>query len=276
LRRTSPRIYSSGTLSRFSLVKAVDCVRTCLLISLFITCYNDTLFPNTGKAVVALLERLGHTMEFRSAQTCCGQMHYNTGYQREAMPMMQHFLETFRTAETICIPSSSCVAMMRDHYPKMAARSGDPVLVRAIDDLLPKVFELSELLVDKLGVTDVGAFYPHTVTMHPSCHSIRSLHLGSKPFELLKHVRGLSYAEMPEADQCCGFGGTFAIKNADVSAAMLSDKVRCVLSTQAEVCTAVDNSCLMHIAGALSRQRAGVKCVHLAEILASTEEGEAT
>jgi L-lactate dehydrogenase complex protein LldE len=242
-----------------------------LLISLFITCYNDTLFPETGKSVVALLERLGHSVEFRPEQTCCGQMHYNTGYQKEALPMMRHFLETFKTAEVICIPSSSCVAMIRDHYPKMAAQSNDPVLVRAVDDLLPKTFELTELLVDKLGVTDVGAFFPHTVTLHASCHGLRSLHLGDKPARLLRNVRGLQLIELKEADQCCGFGGTFAIKNPDVSAAMLSDKLSCVLDTRAEICTASDNSCLMHIAGALTRQRTGVRCLHLAEILAATE-----
>jgi L-lactate dehydrogenase complex protein LldE len=245
-----------------------------LLISLFIACYNDTLFPDTGKAVVALLEKLGHTVEFRSAQTCCGQMHYNTGYQKEALPLMQHFLDTFATAELICVPSSSCVAMIRDHYPKIAAQSGDPVLVRAIDDLLPRIFELSELLVDKFGITDVNAFFPHTVTLHPSCHSMRSLHLGDKPVQLLRKVRGLKLIELKEADQCCGFGGTFAIKNPDVSAAMLSDKVTTILDTKAEICTAVDNSCLMHIFGALTRQRTGVRCLHIAEILASTEQGE--
>src|SRR5690349_11810680 len=159
-------------------------------ISLFITCYNDTLFPRTGRAVVAVLERLGHTIEFRQAQTCCGQMHYNTGYQAEAMPLMRHFLEVFRDDETICIPSSSCVAMIRDHYPKMAAASGDSAVARAVEKLLPRIFEFSELLVDKLGVTDVGAFFPHSVTLHPSCHSLRSLHLGDKPERLLKQVRG--------------------------------------------------------------------------------------
>jgi L-lactate dehydrogenase complex protein LldE len=247
-----------------------------LLISLFTGCYNDTLFPETGKAVVSLLEKLGHEVDFPLAQTCCGQMHYNTGYKNDARSMMQGFLDTFREAEIICIPSSSCVAMLRDHYPKMAAQSADPVLIRAIDDLLPRVFEFSELLVDKLGLTDVGAFFPHTVTLHPSCHSLRSLHLGDKPAQLLRSVRGLKFVELSDSDQCCGFGGTFAVKNPDVSAAMLSDKITCLLDTKAEICTAVDNSCLMHISGALSRQQAGVKCVHLAEILASTEQGEAT
>jgi L-lactate dehydrogenase complex protein LldE len=242
-----------------------------LLISLFIACYNDTLFPETGKAVVAVLERLGHTVEFRMAQTCCGQMHYNTGYQKEAFPLMRNFLKVFRGAGVICIPSASCVAMIRDHYPKMAREANDPALVEEVDQILPRVFEFSELLVDKLQTTDVGAFFPHTVTLHTSCHSLRSLRVGDKPAQLLKNVRGLKLLELSESDQCCGFGGTFAVKNAEVSAAMLSDKIRCVLDTGAEICTAGDNSCLMHIGGALSRQRTGVRCLHLAEILAATE-----
>ena len=241
-----------------------------MLISLFIACYNDMMFPETGKAVVSVLERLGHTVEFRSAQTCCGQMHYNTGYQPEAMGLMKKFLADFRGAEIICVPSASCVAMMRDHYSKMAAASGDPAIVQAVHDVLPRIYEFTELLVDRLGVTDVGAFYPHTVTMHTSCHSLRCLRVGSKPTQLLRAVRGLTLVELPQSDECCGFGGTFSIKNPEVSAAMLSDKVQCVLTTGAEVCTAVDNSCLMHIGGALRRQRTGVRTLHLAEILAST------
>ncbi len=229
------------------------------------------LFPDTGKAVVKVLERLGHTVEFRPEQTCCGQMHYNTGYQKEALPLVRRFLHVFAGAEIICVPSSSCVAMIRDHYPKIAASAGNSVLIRQVEDLLPRIFEFSELLVDKLRVTDVGAFYPHKVTLHSSCHSIRSLHVGDKPARLLQAVRGLGAIDLPQKEECCGFGGTFAIKNAEVSAAMLSEKTQCVLATGAEVCTALDNSCLMHIGGALSRQRAGVKCLHLAEILASTE-----
>jgi L-lactate dehydrogenase complex protein LldE len=243
-----------------------------LLVSLFITCYNDTLFPDTGKAVVRILERLGHRVEFREEQTCCGQMHYNTGYRREALPLMRHFLNVFRDAEVICIPSSSCVAMIRDHYLKMAVSSGDRSAEYEVEKLLPRVFEFSELLIDKLGITDVGAFFPHTVTLHPSCHSLRSLQVGDKPAQLLRRVRGLTLIDLPEAAECCGFGGTFAIKNAEVSAAMLSEKTRCLLDTGAEICTALDNSCLMHIGGALSRQRAGMRCMHLAEILASTEK----
>jgi len=241
-------------------------------ISLFITCYNDTLFPETGKSVVALLERLGHQVDFPLAQTCCGQMHYNTGYQEEAMPLMRRFVEIFKDAEVVCIPSSSCVAMIRDHYPKMAEATGDPALIRDTEALLPKVFELSELLVKKLGLEDVGAYYPHRVTYHASCHSLRSLHLGDTPLKLLRKVRGIDLVELENVDRCCGFGGTFAVKNMDVSAAMLSEKLKDIENTTAEVCTAVDNSCLMHIFGGLHRQRAGVKTVHLAEILAATEK----
>jgi L-lactate dehydrogenase complex protein LldE len=196
-------------------------------------------------------------------------MHYNTGYQQEALPMMRHFLEVFRDADLICIPSSSCVAMIRDHYPKMAAASGDAALKLAVKDMLPRIFEFTELLVDHLGVTDVGAFFPHSVALHPSCHSLRSLKLGDRPARLLNSVRGLTLVELQQSDECCGFGGTFAIKNADVSTAMLSDKVNCLLNSGAEICAAVDNSCLMHIGGALSRQRTGMRVLHLAEILAS-------
>ena len=244
-------------------------------ISLFITCYNDTLFPETGKSVVRLLERLGHQVEFPLEQTCCGQMHYNTGYQIEAGPLMRRFVETFKNAEAVCVPSSSCVAMIRDHYLKMAETAGDPGLVQAVESLLPRVYELSELLVNKLGLEDVNAYYPHCVTYHASCHSLRSLHLNDLPLRLLRKVRGIDLVELQGIDQCCGFGGTFAVKNGDVSAAMLADKLRCVENTRAEVCTAVDNSCLMHIFGGLHRQRTGIKTVHLAEILASTED-EAT
>lgn len=238
-------------------------------ISLFITCYNDTLFPATGKAVVQVLERLGHQIDFRPEQTCCGQMHWNTGYLREAVPIIRHFVDVYRDAEVICIPSSSCVAMIRDHYPKAARESGDAQFIAEVDELLPRIYEFSELLVKKLGVEDVGATYPHRVTYHASCHSLRSLQLGDIPYRLLRKVRGLQLMDLQGVEQCCGFGGTFAIKNADVSSAMLSDKVRSILNTEAEICTAVDNSCLMHIFGSLHRQRTLVHAVHLAEILAS-------
>jgi L-lactate dehydrogenase complex protein LldE len=240
-------------------------------LSLFITCYNDTLFPATGQAVVRLLQRLGHNLSFPLEQTCCGQMHYNTGYQREALPLLRRFVDIFRDAEAVCVPSSSCVAMMRDHYPKMAAEQNDPALIRAVDELLPRVYELTELLVNRFGLEDVGAVFPHRVTYHASCHSQRSLHLGNLPLRLLRNVRGIDLVDMPNIDRCCGFGGTFSIKMPDVSEAMLIDKMNDVEETRAEVITAVDNSCLMHIFGGLHRQRAGVRMAHIAEILASTE-----
>ncbi len=240
-------------------------------IALFITCFNDTIFPETGRAMVRLLERLGHTVDFPLEQTCCGQMHFNTGYQREAIPLARHFVDVFSSAEVVVAPSASCVSMVRDFYPRVAELSGDRRLVSAVAALAPRVFELSEFLVKQLGVEDVGAYYPHRVTYHPTCHSLRMLRVGDAPLRLLRAVRGIDLVELPNADQCCGFGGTFAIKNADTSMAMLSDKLRCVLDTRAEVCAAADNSCLMQIGGALNRQRAGVRPVHLAEILASTE-----
>jgi len=243
-------------------------------VSLFITCYNDTLFPATGQAVVRLLERLGHTIDFPLEQTCCGQMHYNTGYQQEAMPLMRRFVEIFRNAEAVCIPSSSCVAMIRDHYPKMAAEQADPGLAHAVEELLPRIYELTELLVHRFGLEDVGAYFPHRVTYHASCHSLHSLHLGNVPLRLLRKVRGIDLVDLPNIDRCCGFGGTFAIKMGDVSAAMLADKMKDVENTGAEVITAVDTSCLMHIFGGLHRQRAGVRMAHIAEILAPTEDDE--
>ena len=246
-------------------------MRTLLRISLFITCYNDTLFPGTGKAVVRVLERLGHTVDFPAGQTCCGQMHYNTGYQTEAMPLLERFVAQFKDAEAVVIPSSSCVAMMRDHYPKMAAQTGRHELMTEVENLLPRVFEFSEFLTKRLGLEDVGAYYPHRVTYHASCHGLRNLGLGDGPIRLLKAVRDIELVELAGLEECCGFGGTFAVKNADVSSAMLAGKTAAVLNTKAAVCTACDNSCLMHIQGALHRQKTGVKTVHLAEILAADD-----
>jgi L-lactate dehydrogenase complex protein LldE len=243
-----------------------------LRVALFITCYNDTLFPETGKAVVRVLERLGHVVEFPVGQTCCGQMHYNTGYQADAMPLLERFVLQFKHAEAVVVPSSSCVAMMRDHYPRMAAHIGKPELTAELETLLPKVFEFSEFLTKRLGLEDVGASYPHRVTYHASCHGLRNLMLGDGPVRLLKSVRGIDLVEIEGLEQCCGFGGTFAVKNADVSSAMLAEKTVAVLKTRAEACTACDNSCLMHIQGALHRQKTGVKTLHLAEILAGEEK----
>ncbi len=243
-------------------------------IALFITCVNDTLFPDAGKATVRVLERLGHRVEFPQEQTCCGQMHGNSGYEREALGLAWRFVRAFSDDgfDAVVTPSGSCAAMVRHHYPRLAANSGDPALAAAVDGLGPRVFELSEFLTGELGLEDLGAYYPHRVTYHPSCHALRMLRVGEGPLRLLRRVRGIDLVELPEATTCCGFGGTFAVKNADTSAAMLADKIRTILDTGAEVCTALDSSCLMHIAGGLTRQRAGVRTVHLAEILAAVED----
>jgi L-lactate dehydrogenase complex protein LldE len=241
-------------------------------ISLFITCYNDTLFPEIGIAVVRVLERLGHTIDFPYAQTCCGQMHYNTGYQPEALPLVRRVVEVFHDSEVVCVPSSSCVTMMREHYEKIALASGDKALQSEVAALLPRVYEFTELLVHRLAIEDVGAIYPHRVTYHSSCHSLRNLHLGDIPIRLLRNVRDLDLIPMEAPDLCCGFGGTFSIKNPDVSGAMLEEKLQYIKKTQAEVCTACDNSCLMHIGGAMHRQRARMRTEHIATILASESD----
>ncbi len=240
-------------------------------VALFVPCYVDTLFPETGVAMVRLLERLGVAVEFPSAQTCCGQMHVNTGYAREALPLVRRFVAAFAGAEQVVAPSASCVAMVRDHYPRLAAQTGDAALERAVADVVPRVRELTEFLIDDLGREDVGAYFPHAVALHPTCHSVRMLHVGDRPRRLLQQVKGLRLHELPRADECCGFGGTFAIKNAETSAAMLADKVADAIGSRAEVLVAVDDSCLMHIGGGLARQRAGIRTLHLAQVLAASE-----
>ena len=240
-------------------------------IGLFVTCLADTMFPSVGQATVQLLERLGHEVVFPADQTCCGQMHVNTGYQRQALPLVRHHTEVFADCEVVVAPSGSCVGCVRHQHAMVAERYGDPQLVAAAERSAAKTYELSELLVDVLGVDDVGAYFPHRVTYHPTCHSLRVLRVDDKPLRLLRNVRGLDLVELPAADQCCGFGGTFAMKNADTSTAMLADKMRHVLDTGADVLTAGDSSCLMHIGGGLSRLRTGTRTLHLAEVLANAE-----
>jgi len=246
-------------------------------IAVFATCLGDAMFPQAPKATVELLERLGHDVVFPADQTCCGQAHVNTGYLDQALPLVRHHVDVFdralaEGAEAVVAPSGSCVGCVRHQHAMVARRGGDEGLARAGEDVAGRTYELSELLVDVLGVTDVGAYYPHRVTYHPTCHSLRMLRVGDKPLRLLRAVRGLTLTELPDAEVCCGFGGTFAVKNAETSTAMLADKMANVLTSRAEICTAGDSSCLMHIGGGLSRLRSGVKTVHLAEILASTQQ----
>jgi L-lactate dehydrogenase complex protein LldE len=240
-------------------------------VALFVTCLADTLFPQVGQATVALLERLGCEVVFPADQTCCGQAHVNTGYLGEAVPLVRHFVEVFGDADVVVAPSGSCVGSVRHQHAMVARTAGDEGLARAAEDVAARTFELSEFLVDELGVTDVGARFAHRVTYHPTCHSLRMLHVGERPTRLLQHVTGLELLPLPAAEECCGFGGTFAVKNADTSTAMLADKMTAVLATGAEVLVASDASCLMHIGGGLSRLRTGIRPLHLAEVLASTD-----
>ncbi|HEY2043218.1 MAG TPA: (Fe-S)-binding protein [Jatrophihabitans sp.] len=246
-------------------------------VALFITCLADVLYPEVGKATVRLLERLGCTVTFPAEQTCCGQMHTNTGYQRDAGSLVRHHVDVFSRAldtgaDAIVAPSGSCVGSVRHQHAEIARNLGDPVLAARADAVAARTFELSELLVNELGVTDVGAYFPHRVTYHPTCHSLRLLRVGDAPLTLLRAVGGIDLVELPDADQCCGFGGTFAVKNADTSTAMLTDKMSSVAATRAEVLTAGDASCLMHIGGGLRHQKRPARAMHLAEILASTRE----
>lgn len=243
-------------------------------VALQVTCVNDAMFPDTGKAVVRLLRRLGVDVDFPAAQTCCGQPMVNTGYLDEAVPVVRTFVDAFAGYDAIVTPSGSCAGSARHQHSIVAERSGDPRLIEAVAETGPRTYELSEFLVDVLDVTDVGAYFPHRVTYHPTCHSLRMLGVGDRPTRLLEAVRGIELVELPMATECCGFGGTFALKNADTSIAMGADKARHVRDTGAEVLVAGDNSCLMHVGGMLSRQRAGVRVMHLAEVLASTEDTE--
>jgi L-lactate dehydrogenase complex protein LldE len=245
-------------------------------VALMVTCINDSLFPETGKAVVRLLRRLGVEVDFPAGQTCCGQPMVNTGYLDEAVPVVRAFVDAFEGYDHVVTPSGSCAGSARHQHRLVARRSGDAGLAAAVEATSPRVLELSEFLVDVLRVEDVGAFFPHRVTYHPTCHSLRMLGVGDRPVRLLRAVRGIDLVDLPGADECCGFGGTFALKNPDTSVAIGSDKVRAVRSTGAEVLVAGDNSCLAHLGGLISRQRAGVRVVHLAEILAATQEPAST
>jgi L-lactate dehydrogenase complex protein LldE len=243
-------------------------------VALMVTCVNDAMFPEVGQAVVRLLRRLGVEVDFPAAQTCCGQPMVNTGYLDEAVPVVRGFVDAFAGYDAIVAPSGSCVGSVRHQHSLVARRSGDAALVDGAARTSAVVHELSEFLVDVLGVEDVGAYFPHKVTYHPTCHSLRMLGVGDRPTRLLRAVRGLRLVDLPAADQCCGFGGTFAVKNPDTSVAMGADKARHVRDTGAEVLIAGDSSCLMHVGGILSRERAGVRVMHLAEVLAATETTE--
>lgn len=242
-------------------------------IALFSTCIGDALFPDAHKATALILARLSHEVVFPEQQTCCGQMHFNTGYQKQSLGMIRSYADAFAdpSIDYVVAASGSCVGAVREQHVRLAQRHGSAADVDGAKIAANKTYDLPEFLVDIAQVTNLGAFFPHKVTYHSSCHGMRFLKLEDRPFKLLSQVEGIDLVPLSNAEECCGFGGTFSLKNPEVSQAMVSDKVRHIKETGAEYVTGGDSSCLMNIAGSLSRQRTGVRAVHMAEILASTK-----
>lgn len=243
-----------------------------ITVALFATCITDTMKPSVPIATVKLLERLGCKVEFPKEQTCCGQIMANTGYFKETEGTVRNYVKSFGNAEYVVAPSGSCVASVHHQHEMIANHVGDAGLAREAAATAKRTYDIAEFLVDVLRITDVGAWFPHKVTYHPSCHGKRMLKLGDKPMQLLEAVGGITLVDLPEADQCCGFGGTFSLKNSDMSVAMASDKARHVIDSGAEYVVGGDHACLMNIGGMLHRQHSGVQTIHLVEILASTKE----
>lgn len=243
-------------------------------VSLFITCLIDQMFPQVGVAMVELLERLGVEVTFNPAQTCCGQPAFNTGYRQEARQVAQHMLEVFErelnVADYIVAPSGSCATMVKQFYPALFA--ADAGLKSRAERISARLFELSQFLVDVLKVEDVGASFHGRVTYHDSCHLLRELGVARQPRKLIAAVRGVEFVEMDGADECCGFGGTFSVKYPEVSVAIGNEKVANIERSQAGVVVACDSSCLMQTAGLLDRRGSPIRCMHLAELLASRED----
>jgi len=234
-------------------------------VSLFITCIGDAVYPRIGEAMVRLLARYGVKLAFPQVQTCCGQPAFNSGYWEEARKTAETLFEAFADSDFVISPSGSCTGMIH-HYPKLFEH--DPVRLKAAKELQAKSYEFSQFLVNVLGVTDVGARFPHKVTYHPSCHGSRLLGVKEEPLALLRSVQGLEFVPLPFAEDCCGFGGTFAVKMADISGAMVTEKTDHVLETDAEVLTGLDMACLMNIAGNLRYRSKPVRVMHVAELLA--------
>jgi L-lactate dehydrogenase complex protein LldE len=235
-------------------------------VSLFVPCFVDQLLPEVAVDTVTVLRRIGCEVIFPEDQTCCGQPAFNSGYWDDARPCAERFLRVFKDAEYIVCPSGSCTTMVRVFYPELLASS--PLRSDAVG-LAQRTFELSEFLVKVVGVTDVAATFPHTVTYHASCHGLRELQLRDEPLQLLRKVKGLKLVDMLRFDECCGFGGTFATKFASISVAMGVSKADSIAVTGAEFVTAIDPSCLMHVQGILGKRGDKAKAIHLASILAS-------
>lgn len=247
-------------------------------IALFATCIVDAMYPRVALATTNILERLGHEVIFPEGQACCSQMHVNSGYLKDALPVVRNHVSAFSKADydVAVAPSGSCVASLRHQQPMVAQKNGDPKLAKHASEIAGNTYELSQFLRDIEGITNaaeqLGSYFPHTVTYHPSCHGMRLLRLGTRQPDLLETVGGINMVELPDKEECCGFGGTFSIKDPGVSGAMGEQKVRNIESTGAEMCTGGDASCLMHLGGILHRQGSKTRTLHLAEILASTRE----
>jgi L-lactate dehydrogenase complex protein LldE len=239
-------------------------------VSLFITCLVDQMFPDVGEAMVATLRRLGVEVGFNEAQTCCGQVAFNTGYRPEARSMAEHFLKVFESdaADFIVAPSGSCTAMVRNFYGELFHRPDDHEWRDRLARVTPRLREFSEFIVNELSVEDVGASFAHRVTYHDACHLLRELGISDQPRRLIRSVRNVELVEMEAPDTCCGFGGTFSVKYAEISNAILQDKLARIANSGVEYVIANDSSCLMQIAGGLSRAGSSVKTMHLAELLA--------
>ncbi|WP_338555811.1 (Fe-S)-binding protein [Paenibacillus sp. KS-LC4] len=233
-------------------------------VSLFITCLSDAMYPRVGEAMVRLLAKYGVRLDFPTVQTCCGQPAFNSGYWKEARESARTILDAFEDSDFVISPSGSCTGMIH-HYPKLF--ENDPVMLARANKLQQKSYEFTQFLVQVLGVKDVGAVFPHKVTYHPSCHGSRLLGIKEEPMELMRHVKGMELVPLPFAEDCCGFGGTFAVKMADISGAMVTEKADHVLETEAEVLVGLDLACLMNIAGNLRYRNEPVKVMHLAELL---------
>jgi L-lactate dehydrogenase complex protein LldE len=237
--------------------------------SLFITCLVDQLFPNVALSMTEVLERLGVEVEFNPEQTCCGQPFFNTGYRQEAADVARRFLRVFGDSEYIVAPSGSCTAMVKVFYQELFHH--DEELAAEARQLAARLYEFSEFLVNVLKVEDVGASYRGKVTYHDSCHLLRELRISSEPRRLIRAVKGIEFVEMSDSDSCCGFGGTFSVKHPEISCAILDEKLGNVAASGADVVVANDSSCLMQIAGGLTRQRIPARTMHLAELLAMKE-----
>ncbi|MCZ2259132.1 (Fe-S)-binding protein [Sporosarcina sp. G11-34] len=233
-------------------------------VSLFITCLSDIFASNVGKDTVEVLERVGCEVDFPDAQTCCGQPSYNSGYLENTKETMKHMIKVFRDSQYVVGPSGSCVAMLRGYEEIFR---GDPEWEEEARKLAAKSFELSQFLVDVLGIVDVGSHFKGRVTYHPSCHMTRLLGVKDAPKKLLNQIEGVELIELPNAGDCCGFGGTFAVKNAVISGEMVQEKANHVVETEAEYLVGGDMACLINIGGRLSREGRNIKVVHLAEIL---------